>query len=230
MKRKAKFISWFIVMLLSVTLISVSASAASYEELMTQYLLSHKAGDFESAQYYADILGEAPRDSSLAKMSAKFKNTYRNFVKKYSSGYYNKPYNKILGYYLADLNGDRKPELLIDSFDGSEAGHFLFVYRFKNGKVKKVGKTDMSSSVAFAYPGKGVVVIFARMGLCHVRRMYIENNRLKEEDYGKSGEWWDSEGKYMGYHMPKSSLYNHVLERKYVGSKYVVKLDYKELR
>ena len=68
MKRKAKLISWFIVMLLSITLISVSASAASYEELMTQYLLSHKAGDFESAQYYADILGEAPRDSSLAKI------------------------------------------------------------------------------------------------------------------------------------------------------------------
>ncbi len=72
------------------------------------------------------------KDTSLKKMSKKQKAAYKKIVKKYGNSFSSTKLGKeyLWGYYLADLNKDKKAELLI-KYGSCEADVITYIYTYK---------------------------------------------------------------------------------------------------
>ena len=195
------------VLLSALTAETITVNAASNTKLITKYLKYYKMGNFAVARSYANKLKATNRDTSLKKMSAKQKKAFRKTLTKYNwvpNYFSNKPY--LEGYYLADLNRDRKPECLI-TYGSCEADERTIVYTYSKGKAKKVGSFYSGHMGFYAYPKKGVVLHWGHMGCGSVSVLYMKNGKLKTKSYGSEGPISYSAG-YCG--IPKVALDSHI--------------------
>ena len=222
MKKKLMYLTMAICMVLAASSVTtVDVQAANNTKLMTNYLKAYKAKKYSKAKSYLQRMTKTDRDTSLKKMSKKQKAAYKKAVQKYdtrtSSSSYSDPY--IWGYYLADLDHDKKAELLI-KYGTCEADVRTFVYTFKKGKAKLVQTMFSSHTGYYAYPGKGVVLVWAHMGYCNVSVLTMKGTKLSTTSYGgqnveKTG------GEYV---LPGNYLKSHY---KYADRRYTV--DYSDL-
>ena len=121
---------------------------------------------------------EFSEDTSLKKMTKKNKKAYLKKVKSFQ-----KKYKDDAEYYLADMNKDQHPELLLRYNPCAADGETLF-YTYKKGKVKKVGKIVSSQTWFCTYPGKGVIQRLGHMGYYEVNLYTIKKGKLKKKSYG----------------------------------------------
>ena len=153
-------------------------------------------------------------------LSKKEKAAYLQVVKGYrlnSSLSSSKPY--LWGYYLADLDGDKKAELLVQ-YGTCEADARTKVYKYKSGNAKKIGQIPSGHTGYFAYPGhSGVIAAWGHMGYESVSVVTLKNGKLKTTGCGSR----DAKGNYFPF---RQRLYGHI---KY-NSKYKPSLDLKDLK
>ncbi len=178
-------------------------NAASNTSNMTSYLKYYKKKNYKKAKTYIKKM-KFTKDTSLKKMSKKQKAAYLKVVKKYAKNLNNSFEDSLWGYYLADLNKDKKPELLI-KYGRDEAGVRTYVYTYKGGKAVKVGKVSAFHTVYVAYPGKGVVQVMGHMGYCAVSVLSMnKKNKLVVKKYG------DQDCRNGSYCLPTNLLKNHI--------------------
>jgi hypothetical protein len=195
---------------------TVTVNAASNTKLMTNYLKAYKNKKYKKAKSYLNKMKKSDKDTSLKKMSKKQKKAYLKVVKKYSKNL-NIMYGDYLwGYYLADLNKDKKAELLIQ-YGSCEADVRTYVYTFKKGKAKKVAMTYSGHTGYVAYPGKGVVQVWGHMGCCGVSVLTMKGNKLSSKNYGgqdinKSGDDYILPSNYLYSHIKYDAHYNRSLD------------------
>lgn len=213
----ALFITIFI-MAFSVSVSTIETQAASNTSLITSYLKYFKKGQYKKARKYIRRMKNNDKDTSLKKMTQKQKNAYYKVLKRYENKYSLSSNGKtVWGYYLADLNKDRKPELLIE-YGGSEADAKTAVYTYKKQKAKKVGSVFSGNTGYIAYPRKGLLSVYANMGYCTVSVITMKKGKLKIKKYGSQ----ETTGEYC---IPTNYLDSH--KRYGVYSSY---LDYSDLQ
>lgn len=162
-----KIMAIFITMFISISgcAINVDASSAT----MTGFINAYKQGDFEKADKIAKKLPKNTKGVN-SKMSSGMKNAY---LKKILST------NNLEEYYLADLTGDKKPELFIKT-GKSESEYKYYVFKYSKGKMIRIGKIDGGHSYLADYPGKKtVVLVFGQMGDEHISLIQLKNGKAK---------------------------------------------------
>ena len=201
-----------------------TVAAASNTTLLTKYLKYYKAGNYAKAGKYLKKMNNKKKDTSLKKMSAAQKKAYRKVVKKYSKNIsdpnrYSQKY--MWGYYLADLNKDKRAELLIQ-YGSCEADVRTYVYTYTKKKAKKIGWMYSGHTSYVAYPGKGVLAVWGHMGYCSVSLVKMKNKKLTEKSYGDQ----KIESADETYCIPTNFLDNHVR----YDANYTASVDYKDLK
>ena len=181
--RGALLLLLFCCMVFSSTTANASAKT-TYKKAVSYY----KKGKYKSAQKYFNKLPQKANEACVKKMSSKMKKAYRKIVKKYNltSTLGNKPY--LYGYYLTDIDKDKKPELLVSyaEYETMESSMKTVVYTFKNGKAKKVG-SFYSWSFNFYYDprGNGMTIMYARQGGEEIYGMKLSGETLtKTKSWG----------------------------------------------
>ena len=186
MKRTAKMII-AIMMIAAIVLTSIGGNVkevnakSSYTSTVTKFLKAYKAKNYKKASKLAKKMTK-DKDTSYKKMSKKQKAAYKKIVKKYNlETRLGKDY--LWGYYLVDLDQDKKPELLC-KYGTCEADVRTDIYTFKKGKAKKV-RTAYSGHVGYvAYPGKGVMQVWSHMGYASVSVMKMKYGKITSTGYG----------------------------------------------
>ena len=217
-----KTLSIICIMLISFSIIfSSSQTTYAYKgtNLMGKYLKNYKKKNYKKMKKYVLKMKEYSEDTSLKPMSKKNKKAYLKTVKRFKKKY--KQYSVY--YYLADLDKDRKPELIL-RYDPCAAGGEAFFYTYKRKKVKKVGKIFTSQTSFCIYPGKGLIKSYGHMGLYSVTLYTMKKNKLKETYYGELNT--DKLGiiDYENY-LPRMMLSGHY---NYLNGNY--RLDYSPLK
>lgn len=154
-----------IIITVSTCVVSVEASSANVSDFVNAY----KQGDFEKVD---NIVAKLPKNAKSynAKMSSGMKNAY---LKKILAT------NNIEEYYLADLTGDKKPELFIKK-GKSESEYKYYVFKYSKGKTFKMGKFDGGHSYLADYPGqKSVICVFGQMGDEQISLIQLKNGKTK---------------------------------------------------
>lgn len=193
---------------------TVQASAKSNADKMLSY---YKKGSIKKAKQYNSKLSKKASKASIKKLSKKQKAAYRKVVKKYRLGYSSKPY--LWGYYLVDMDGDKKAELLV-RYGTCEADVRTAVYKYKGGKAKKVRQIASGHTAYYAYPGHaGVISVWGHMGYESVSTVVLKNGKLKSKSYGGR----EVKGSFFPF---RQSLYSHI---KY-DKNYKPTLDLKDLK
>lgn len=178
-------------LLLSSLFIAPKASAASDKEIMEQALENYRQGNFAEVNRYGDMLSAKAHEKCVKNMSKKMKKAYRKVVKRYMKKY---PYRIgirdgmfMQGYYLTDIDNDKKAELIIRVDAGVSIG--WRVYDYKDGKAVKIGSDWVQAQDSHTYPGhKGVVCLWGRQGAETVSIYKIKKGKLVQEvvgDYGR---------------------------------------------
>ncbi len=202
---------------LFLSLSTVQADAATNTSLLTSYLKYFKKEQYSKAKQYLKQMKKTDRDTSLHKMTKKQKKAYYKMVKRYHKKYHKTYY--IWGYYLADLDRDKSPELLI-KYGSCEADATTVVYTFKKNKTVKAGKIYATHTSYVAYPGKGVLEIEGHMGACSVSVVTMKHGKIASKDYGFQMPKNDD------YCLPTTGYLNP--HTKYKGMKWVI--EYGDLK
>lgn len=154
-----------IIITISVCTINVEASASDME----RYLDAYEEGDFVEAN---KIVSQLPvkAKSYNSYMSEGMKNAY---LKKIIST------NKIDSYYLADITGDKKPELFIKKgFYISD--QFYYVFKYSKGKAVRIGKFTGGHYYLADYPGKKAVIsAYEHLGYYSITLVEYKNGKIK---------------------------------------------------
>ena len=220
-KHLVKTLLTLCILAISLSFAPVQAKAASNTKLMTQYLKYYKQKNYKKAASTLKKMKKSNKDTSLKKMSKKQKTAYKKVVKKYGKSFSPSGGNYLWGYYLADLNKDKKPELLV-KYGSCEADVRTFIYTYTKGKAKQIAEFGSGHTGYVAYPGKGVVQVMGHMGYCYVSVITMKNGAITTKEYGSQDLNKDG-GDYV---LPENYLYNHI---KY-DSNYNSKVDYSDLK
>lgn len=182
-----KTLKVFIAAVLTATLMAPTAGMA-YASTKTdaeKVLKYYKQGNIKKAKQYNKKLPKKASTASIKRLSSKAKSSFLKVVKSYNlntSIYSKKPY--IWGYYLVDMDGDKKAELLVQ-YGTCEADVRTAVYKYKNGKAKRVARTFSGHTAYYAYPGhSGVIAYWAHMGNESISVTKLKNGKLKSVGYG----------------------------------------------
>lgn len=154
-----------IIITVSICVINVDAGASKME----QYIDAYKQGDFVKAN---DIAFELPVNakSNNSNMSEGMKNAY---LEKIIST------DKVDSYYLADITGDKKPELFIKT-GLYISDQFYYVFKYSKGKVDKIGKFRGGHCYLADYPGKKAVLsAYEFLGYYNLTLVEYENGKVK---------------------------------------------------
>ena len=154
-----------IIITISVCTINVEASASDIE----RYLDAYEEGDFVEANKIVSQLSVKAK-SYNSYMSEGMKNAY---LKKIIST------NKIDSYYLADITGDKKPELFIKKgFYISD--QFYYVFKYSKGKAVRIGKFTGGHYYLADYPGKKAVIsAYEHLGYYSITLVEYKNGKIK---------------------------------------------------
>ena len=221
MKKFSKYIVVCIVVMLVIVqpVMNVNASQKSNIRKVLKY---YKAGNLKKAKKYNKKIKKKASNKYIKKMSSEMKAVYKKKVKSFrlDAGLTGK--KELWGYYLADMDGDKKPELLIH-YGSCEADVKLIVYKYKKGKVKKVGSVAAGHSYFCAYPGhKGIIAVWGHMGYEGVSTLQLKKGKIKVVSYGEydlnskgTGDIdWFPFKQVLDGHMKWDSNYNKSLDLK----------------
>lgn len=161
-----------------------AATAASDAKNMEKVLKYYKKRQYKKAQKYNKKLRNTANEKCVKNMSSKMKKAYRKIVKSYKTDMFSgKKY--ISGYYLTDIDNDNVAELIIKA-GSSEADNKFYVYDWKKGKVKKIGKVEAFHSDVYAYIGhKGFISYGGLMQSEWIRIITVKNGKLKVKTVGE---------------------------------------------
>ncbi|MGN0484792.1 MAG: hypothetical protein ACI4HI_14695 [Lachnospiraceae bacterium] len=182
----------------------------------------YKKGNISKANEYFKKIPDKQDTTCIKNLSKSAKTAYRKLVKQYKTFTTRETFSDtyIWGYYLADLDGDKKAELMI-RYGCGEADVQTKIYTYKNGKVKKVADGGSSHESYYVYPGhKGVIRMICHQGES-MWTMSMNNGKIVSKYWGFNDQSNDPNG-IACTGSPK--LYNHV---KYKSGKQV--LDLKDL-
>lgn len=202
----------FVGLLFAGSLTTQAASEKSDGKNMKKVLDNYKKKNYSNAQKYANKLNKTAKEACVNKMSKGMKKAYKKVVKKYPTSYtsYNKPY--LWGYYLTDIDNDKKADLIVQ-VGTCEADARAYVYQYKKGKAIKVATLAGGHVSYYAYPKhKGIVIQSAHMGYESISVVTIKNgkvttqsigsrdlNNKKNQNYLSLGCWLDNHIKYESY-------------------------------
>ena len=180
-----------------------SEAKSAYNTYMANYLKYFKAKKYKKAKTYIKKM-KTTRDTSLKKMSKKQKKAYLNKVKQYRFDMFGADTDDgyLDGYFLADLNGDKNPELII-RHGHCEADFKTEIFTYKNGKAARVYSGFSCHISYYAYPGVGVVAVKAHAGYCIVNLISMKKGKIITKSYGSQLNDPD-------LCMPQNFLYNHI--------------------
>lgn len=155
-----------ILIILSICSLSVDASSAT----MSAFISAYKKGDFTKADKIAANLPKKAKNLN-SKMSSKMKDA---FLRKILST------NNADLYSLADVTGDKKPELFL-RVGTCEADFRYHVYKYSKGKLVKIGKIGGGHSGLADIPGKKAILKFyGHMGGEGIYKIKYSNGKIKE--------------------------------------------------
>lgn len=185
----------FVICMLSTLSSSTSVLAISREtkdgKNMQKTLHYYGKKQYKKAQKYCNKVSKRASESCVAKMSPKMKRAYLKIVKQYKVSSFTGKY--MWGYYLTDIDNDKKADLLVKA--GSCEGDVrLYVYQYKNGKVKKVGSTAAWHTGFYAYPNhNGIVGQEGAQGEEWMYWIRIKNGKIRKKLIGIrrfTGKWF----------------------------------------
>lgn len=165
----------------------VHASEKSDGKNMKKVLKYYKKAQYSKAQKYARKMRKHAKEKCVATMPADLKQAYLQKVKHYVNKYgiepnYGEPF--VWGYFLSDIDNDKKADLLVE-LGSCEADVKVLVFRYKAGKVQKVGSTGCGHTVFAAYPKhKGIVLHWGHMGYERLNVLTVKKGKLKDVSYG----------------------------------------------
>lgn len=222
MKKKKTLFKKMVMFIFAAALLilPVNAAQASVKSDADNMLKYYKKGNISKAKQYNKKLPKNASKTCIKKLSKNAKNAYKKTVKKYKI---NAPLGKeyLWGYYLVDMDGDKKAELLVQH-GTCEADVRTTIYTYKSGKVKKITETYSGHEGYYAYPGHaGVICVFGHMGYENVATMVIKKGKAVVKSYG--GRDLNKGGNYFPF---KQALYSHI---KY-DKNYKSSVDYKDLQ
>lgn len=207
-KRENKLIKKLIMFTFTMMLVLVPAGVAnaSTKSNAENVLKYYQKGNISKAKKYNKQLAKEQSKTCIKKLSKKAKAAYKKVVKKYKldidttskQGY-------LWGYYLVDMNGDKKAELLVQH-GTCEADVRTTIYTYKGGKAEKIAETFSGHTGYYAYPGhSGVICVWGHMGYESVSTMAIKNGKIETKSYGgrdlnNGGDWFPF----------KQALYGHI--------------------
>lgn len=180
---------------------TVKVKKPSAKQIYAKAVSYYKKGKYKAAAKYFKKLKGEPKDPSVKKMSSAMKKAYKkklsSKVKKGNRNPGSNPFygNKITGYYLTDLNKDKKPELILEHHACSEGDAYGEVFSYKKGKVVKIGRIDLGHSTLFYDPrGNGLTHYSCQGNMEFVSTVRIVKGKLKSTYWKKEGVYtWDGE-------------------------------------
>ena len=175
-------------------------SEAAVKNNMTNFVKLYRQGKFSKARTMAKKLPKKASKRYERNMSKKMKRAYLKKVKSFKtvkdwSGSGKVPKNGyIWGYYLTDINNDKKTDLVVHH-GTSASNEYVSVYTYTKGKVKKFGTVQVRSGELHDYPGKqGVIVTTCLKHHESMRILKVRKNKLVWE---KVNERAVPSGKYI---------------------------------
>lgn len=206
MKKMAKIV--MVILALTLVIPPAGAAYASTKSDAEKVLKYYKKGNYAQAKKYNKRLPKKASNACVKRLSKKAKAAFLKKVKSFrleQIGSESKPW--LWGYYLADLDGDKRAELLVQ-YGSNEVDVRTYVYKYKNGKVKKIGSSSSPHTSYYAYPGHaGVIAVWGYLGYEGAKVLRIKNGKLKAISYGTHeamGGWFPFR-QYLGTHIKYDS-------------------------
>lgn len=197
-----------------------TAVQASAKSDIDNVLKNYKKGKISKAKKYNKKLSKKASKACIKKLSKKAKKAYLKAVKKYVFNGPSSSMKSLWGYYLADMDGDKKAELLV-KHGTCEADVKITVYKYKSGKAKKVGSFYSGHTTYYAYPGHaGVIAVTGHMGYESVQTITLKGGKLKTKSYGSrdlnrsGGQDWFPFRQQLDNHVRYDSRYRSSLSLK----------------
>ena len=165
-------------------------SEAATKNSVTNLLKLYRQGKYSKARTMAKKLPKKANKRYVKNMSKKMKRAYLKKVKsfksskKWYSGGQKDIKGYIWGYYLTDIDNDKKTDLII-KHGTCEADVMISVYMYKKGKVKKIGTEAAGHTSFYDYPGKkGVIAMYGHMGSEDIGILRVKGKKLVWESVG----------------------------------------------
>ncbi len=161
-----------------------AASEKSDGKNMKKVLDNYKKKKYKAATKYAKKLNKTAKEACVKKMSKGMKKAYKKVVKKYPFEYtsYSEPY--LWGYYLTDMDNDKKADLIV-KVGTCEADARAYVYQYKKGKAVKVATLGGGHTAYFAYPKhNGIVIQWGHMGYESISVAKLKNGKVTSQVIG----------------------------------------------
>lgn len=136
-----------ILMIIVITFLSTFSTSAKNVSVKS-FLNEYKKGNFSKADSIAKKLPKKAK-SINNKMTSKMKRTYKKKIMNTKD---------LVLYCLADITGDKKPELVLQ-VGTCDADYKLIFYKLSGSKLKRLGKVDGGNSMLYDYPGKKALVL-----------------------------------------------------------------------
>lgn len=172
-------------LLLSLAVEPFPVQAAKNETKCQKILSMYKKKQYTKAQNMCKKLPQKANEKCIKNMPKKMKKAYLKIATSYrdsSPGLSSHAY--MWGYYLTDIDNDKKPELLIQ-YGSCEADVRLIIYTYKNGKTKKVKTLASAHCSYYAYPNRnGLVMAQQHMGGEYVGLLTLKKTKLKSQKIG----------------------------------------------
>lgn len=192
-----------------------AATAKSDGKNMEKVLKYYGQNKYSKAKKYNKKISKIAKESCVKKMSSKMKKAYKKVVKKWPVKMgYSKDY--LWGYYLTDIDNDKKAELLVQ-IGTCEADARVHVYKYKKGKAVKIDTIAAGHTSFHAYPNhKGVIFYWGHMGYESISVITIKNGKLSgkgigSRDLNKGGNWLNLNCA-LDDHVSYDSNYNRILD------------------
>ncbi len=201
-----------IALIVAISFGQVCPAEASAKKNIDMVLKYYKAGQFTKAESYVKKLPKKASTSCIKSLSAKekkaYKSTVKKYYKKYAKGSGSDWHCYLHGYYLVDIDGDKKTELLIHH-GMTPVESVLTVFKYKNGKAKKAAETYSSGyNSYYAYPGhKGILFRYGYNAHEEIGSLSLEKGKLKRKSYNDRVL---GEGGYEGWFPLRQPLDKHI--------------------
>ena len=152
MKNKLRVVGMLLTFAVLAAIPAKGVQAANNGKQMEKAITSYKAGKYKAAKKYSKKLPVKANEACVKKMPKAMKKAYKKVVKSYkiSGDVHMSAY--MWGYYLTDIDNDKKAELLVQ-YGSCEADVRLRVYKYENGAANMIGQVGCAHSGFFAYPG-----------------------------------------------------------------------------
>lgn len=163
--------------------IALAATEKSDGRNMQKFLTCYSKRQYKKAENYNKKISKIAHEKCVSKMTVSMKKAFLRVVKKYKLK--SAPGEKYLwGYYLTDIDNDKKVDLLIKS--GSCEGDVRFyLYQYNGGKAKQVASVEAFHTDCYAYPNhKGIVGYGGMMGEEWVWLIKLEGGKMKVKKIG----------------------------------------------